>query len=690
MSYSRFLISIILGILFLIIEIISLPNYGPNWDEPVHFGRGQAILHYFLTGKKDYKDLSQKKDIRRSYYQSDGYTYAFFESQFNEKRQFVIGGGHPVLSDIFASIFNRVFYKTLNLIGDVESYHLYSITLASILVGVLYFLMSSIYGVFIGLLSVLALVLTPLFLGESRFNIKDIPEMIFYSFTILSFFRGIVKNNWQWIVLSSFLAGLAFSTKFNIIFGIFSIGIWLIYIFVGEISKKGWLVFFKMRWQIIITLFFYPIIPLIIYFGSWPILWKDPIGRFLYNLNYYKNIGTGGSPSEFNTLFRINTYAIQWILFSTPLIILMFASVGILSGILSKRNKSFFLLIIIWFFMPIVRVSMPSASIYGGVRQIIEYIPAMAILAGIGANQILNLLLVCFAVWKKKYFRNVTTKNVNFLLQVLLISLFIPITVKLFFLYPNESVYFNPLIGGFKGAATRNLPWWGNTLGSTYRQGVRWLNSNAEKNSKLGFIYELRSNIPQTDLRSDIEFSNQLRSGMQRKGEYIIGVTHESTQENAYHRKYLETVLNPIYTLDIEGISVLKIWKNDILHSKIEFQKTEEVISDPLVIKEKGNLIIDLKEQKKITKIVIHYPDKSTCSKPINGYFQHSLDRIKWKRETADFLFFPLANWFKTQPESGILQFLFAAEQARFIRLVILDKNSCLLEQPLKVEVSVI
>lgn len=676
----KLLLSLGVGILFLALGIADLPNYGPNWDEPVHFGRGQAILHYFLTGKKDYNDLSPRQALRRSYYQHDGYSYAFFEEKFSETKKFLAGTGHPVLSDIFAAAFNRVFYQVLNVVGDIESYHLYGVATAAILTGVLYFVTSSLYGSFVGLVSVLSLMLSPLFLGESRFNIKDVPEAVFYACTMLAFYQGIVKNNWKWIVLSSFFAGLAFSTKLNIVFAAVSAGIW---VFVG------WKKFFVSRKFVLLSFLCYPIVPLILYFGSWPMLWKDPINRFLYNLNYYQTIAkAGGSPAEFTTLLGFNTYALQWIVFSTPLVILGLASVGLCTGYFIKMNRPFFFLVLLWFVVPIIRVSLPGLVIYGGVRQIMEYLPAMAILAGIGADRVVTSLVRYFVSSFK--LKNNKKHIVTLALQGFIVFSFIPITLKIIQMYPNESIYFNPLIGGLKGAAARNIPGWGNSLGSTYRQGVRWLNANAEQGAKVGFLYELRSNIPVIDLRSDFEFSNQVRSAIQRKGEYIIGVTHHGTQESSYHRKYLERFLEPVYTVSVEGVPVLKIWKNDFEHSKPEYQKQEQLPANFLVYKENDNVIVDLQERRRVTKVSVQYPMTGSCTLPTNGYFQHSLDGIHWDRETADFSFFPLAYWFKTQPEPGVLQFLFAAEPAQFIKFVILDNNSCLMLQPLRVQMSIL
>ncbi|MDP3983026.1 MAG: hypothetical protein Q8Q65_03045, partial [bacterium] len=49
----------ILAVIYFTINLFTLSDYGVNWDEPVHFMRGQTFLRYMLEGKKDYADLPE-------------------------------------------------------------------------------------------------------------------------------------------------------------------------------------------------------------------------------------------------------------------------------------------------------------------------------------------------------------------------------------------------------------------------------------------------------------------------------------------------------------------------------------------------------------------------------------------------------------------------------------------------------
>lgn len=671
----KILIGFIVFCIVFFASLFTISDYSANWDEAaVHFARGQAILNYLVTGKKDFSNL-QNSVIKKSYYQSESLTYNFFEKGF-EKGGVSIGIGHPPLSNIFAAVFNTVFYRWFNVLGDVEAYHLYSVFLAALLIAVVFYFVATEYSLFSGIIAALSLEFYPLFLGESRYNTKDIPEAVFFSFSVLCLYKAIASNSIRWVFFSSIFTAFAFGTKFNIIFLPLIIMPWIIIYFIAELKKLKFKQFLKLRNKLFFSFLLYPIVGILIFLLAWPNLWADPIERFSYIIDYYKSIGVNSSfDPRFLTFFRFNTYAVQWILFTTPIPVLVLSALGFIVSLcrfLAKKDK-ISILIVLWFAVPIIRVSVPDANIYGGVRQIMEYIPAMAVLSGIGAGYLVKIL-------SKRFIKNLIA------LQIIVIVAFVPIILKMISMHPNESVYFNSIIGGLKGAKEKNISGWGVSLGSTYRQGAAWLNSNAEKNAKVAFVFELGGNMPKIDLRPDITLYNQVRSGMKREGEYAIGLTHDGTLENLYYRRYLERFLNPVYELKVDDVPILKIWKNDERHTKPQYLKKEQKVADLSYSEENGNIIVDLKTITEITRIETHY-GSTNCTKPTNGYFQISKDGKSWITLPGTFTFFYFAAWFKTQPEEGKLNFLFAADPARFIRLIINDNNSCLLLHKLGITV---
>lgn len=549
-------IALIVFLIYLTIHVVLLSQYGLNWDEPIHYMRGQIFLRFFLTGKKDYQDLPKlrihfpKNDFtpmppsvdyeddsqfRRSIYQYDQepykLTYTYFVTDDNE-------AGHPPLSDIIAALFNMVFYQKFGWLGDIESYHLFIVFVSSLLVASVFLFTATLYGIFSGVVAALVLTLYPLFFAEQHFNIKDPVETVFYSLTLMSFFWAVTRKNQKFLIASSLFFGLALSTKFNILFALLTMLPWtLVY---------NWRKVRSLR----IGFLLYPCIAASMLFATWPYLWDDPIGKLGRVIGFYRTIGATQYQVTTLTIFGINTYALQWILFSTPLVALALFCIGLYYTFVHARHEkhksTFFILL--WLLVPVLRVSMPGAGIYGGLRQIMEFIPALAILSGIGAMYLA----------RKRWF-----------LQLVVILSFIPIALKIISIHPNQNVYMNPLTGGLKGAKERDFPDWGVTLGSVYQQGMDWLNENAEPNANISLVRGLLSNIPRIKIRQDLNFGHAYWSGEKKEGEYLLELIDYYWIRDIplEKRTYLETLV-PVYEVNVDSVSILTIWKNDKEHSR--------------------------------------------------------------------------------------------------------------------------
>src|SRR5258708_3762551 len=228
-------IAIILGAVFFIAGLLTIKDYGINWDTINHLTRGQAYLHYFLTGNKSYSDLpkfvSYFQDPTkilpmttqiRSFYQNS-------EADFKWMMQYD-GYGHPPLSDILSSFFNLLLFQKLRLINDIDAYHVYGVFLSACLISLGFYWVSKLYGKVSGIITALTLALYPLFWSESHFNTeKDVPETVYWSFFIFAFWKGVTEKKIKWILLSGVFFGLALGTKFNILFACLVILPWFVF-----------------------------------------------------------------------------------------------------------------------------------------------------------------------------------------------------------------------------------------------------------------------------------------------------------------------------------------------------------------------------------------------------------------------------------------------------------------------------
>lgn len=644
---STFFLSIACSFIFFIIALVTLKDYGTSWDETLHFSRGQVYLNYFLTGKKEYDQTNPRK----SFYQLDYQSGDFF---FNDV-------GHPPLNGIFAALFNRIFYQKLNLFSDIHSYHLFNILVSSFLVFVVVFFAAETLGIFSAIIVFLALTTYPLFFAESHFNVKDPAETFFYTATMFSVYLAFKYKRYKLVLLSGLFFGFGMGIKFNILFLPI---IFLIYLTLEYRSR--FFSFFKDK-KFCISIITAFTIAVTIFFISWPLLWNNIPNGLFDVFKYYEHIGTGTNyqPKEYYFL-GFNLFPLLWIVFTTPPVVLVLTLVGLISSLFVR--KDFLLLWCLWFIIPILRVSFPSASIYGGSRQIMEFLPAMCLLSAMGGWQIVHLIK-----------RSCLKKIAQFILTCLFIW---PIFI-LVKMHPNQNVYFNSIIGGLSGAKKVNFPSSGNSYGNAYLQGINWINKNAPLGSKVALIQGTETNTPIILFRDDIKLRNAYWSGLGREGEYLMDLTFNDTGKAFYYTwEYVDKFLEPVHEVRVDGVPILKIWKNDLGHTKTEYRDlSENRFRGKVDLSSVDNkLIITLAKAVNILQVKLNFNPEKKCQLLSQTVLDTSLDGINWQRG-QDVLPFPqLHN--KTNLNGNSLTVYFALREARFIRFLFNSKDSCGLENP--------
>lgn len=705
-NFHDIVLILVVPILFLIIGTWTIKDYGFNWDEPYHFMRGQAYLHFLMTGEKDYSSLEkyprlssgcpdwakgycdispggatdtvlsinkaptygeeterlqEGRDTKRSFYQHDIYT-------FNEIIN--VDEGHPPASDILSSFTNYIFYQKLGIVGDLESYHLFEVFSAFLLVVAVAFIVYKEFGILPSIVSSTFIASYPLFFAESHFNIKDPVLTSFYGITIILFYLGVKQKKMWNILMSGVFLGLATGVKFNTVFLPFILIPWFLYFFIVQYlsrkTKKQKKDFVRSYIFIIGVVLFMPLLAFFVFYSLWPFLWTDTVVHLMEIVTFYKSIGTG-TPGEMLNYIKNgwNTYPIIWIIYTTPIPILLFSILGFFKSLkLIFQKSDFSVLVLLWLFIPILRVSWPGSSLYGGVRQIMEYIPALAILAGIGVFALIEYV---------KKFR----KNNKLLLIISYIAIFVSLTFTVYDvakIHPNENVYFNQLIGGLSGARDKDVPYWGNTYGNVYMQGVKWLNENAEPNAKLGLAVTTMGNLPKLQLRADIDFYNGHWSGKNREGEYLIELDFNWMFRRFYSFQYMEVFLEPVYVVEVDGVPLLKIWKNDIEHTRDGYEK-EQMYKFKEIQKIPNGLFIDIGQGISFTRVDVSH-SSFLCEQVNSGYISTSLDGVNWERDPEG-LIAQVPPVVKDFNDNNFV-YLSPAKQTRYIKIEGLDDNSCL------------
>lgn len=633
----------IIPLTFLLIGIITLSDYGISWDEPIHFTRGQAYFRYITTGEVNYDNLKGTK----SYFQSDVQNGSYF---------LVDDGGHPPINDILSAFTNYIFYQKLHVLGDIESHHLFNLLTSTSLILLIGIFANKAYGPITAIFSQLFLAAYPLFFAESRFNIKDPPQTFFYALSIYLIWKALNTKNTKLVLAAAVASGFALGIKFNILFLPIIIFPYLFFRYRDKLAKNlKQLARSNKRWVIAFLIF--PFISFFILFAFWPHLWQDPIANLISVFKYYQEIGTGTDYQTAYLVFgRFNLFPVYWILITTPPVILIFTIIGIFFALKNRIKEKTAILWLLWFLMPIARVTIPGASVYGGVRQIMEFLPGMALVAGIGAGKVFD-----------KARR--PTKIAIFAMATGLLM------VPLIKFHPNQNVYFNSLVGGLPGAKDKNIPYWGNSFGNAYYQAVKWINEKAEKGAKIALIQGTMPNIPKIQLREDIDFSNLNWSGIFRKGEYLVELTHnDPIRLYPYGWEYIEKFLIPVHEVSVDGVALATVWKNDLENTHEELQKKEKkAILKPRNID--GSLMVDIGKEEVVTRFFIGYQEHLGCSETKASVFL-SKDGESWVQEKDTV---PIQQVTNEEPIENTAPFFVAGKSARYIKIVPHGNNSCLL-----------
>lgn len=640
------IIALIFACVFFAVGLSTLSHYGISWDDPAHFIRGKAYLTYFLS-----PFFGNNPQLpRRSMYQLPTMTAEYW--RFNDS-------GHPPLNGIVFAAANTIFYEVSGVLGDIEAYSVFGVFLSSLLMGILVWFAIREIGVLAGIVSGLSLFFYPIFLAETHFNVKDPPLTAFFSLSLIAFYYAVKNISWKLLLVFGMVLGFAFGTKLNSAFLPVIAGIWFLYYWlIQEHDKRknffGLMALFPLAGIIAVFLFFL----------SWPFLWTAPVEHLKKILGYYVSIGTYQPYQPEYLFYGFNSYPLVWIGLTTPLVTLILGSLGFIAALVHSIKRRFPLgtLLILWITIPIVRASMPGTSIYGGARLLMEYIPALCLLAGYGVHFMLQRLK---GMWRV-------------MLLLFMFAGFIMTGVKLIRIHPNETLYVNELIGGLRGAYAYKIPSAGEDLGNVYRQGAEWLNKHAEQGARLTLVHRGTSALPRPFLRSDIVFDDSAWSGYAHSGEYIMEATSIDFDTLRYFEPaFLERFLKPVHEVRVDGARVLTIWKNDPDHMK-PGHRPWQMVEAPFEL-EGHDLIIRLPREVFITKLELSF-GSNQCVPPGTVRIGTSTDGDTWY--SPYFLITQMGDGGRSYTlKNTSLTYMFPEDKASLIGLFTEEANVCLITQ---------
>ncbi len=565
----------VFGLLFAGLGIATLSGYGVMWDCWEMY-TGDRNLQFLLSWDSDYLDYT--KPMPMPIYDERPDHPDFY-------RITMAGRHNPAIHDpwhiwpvgpLSSSITKHVFFGWLGVLDPFEAHHLAPVLWALALLVALYFFVLRYAGRWEAVIAVVALAVYPRFWAHLHFNLKDIPSTVVFSLVIFSFYRGVLKERWGWVLLSAVLWGVGLATKGNALFLPFILIPWFGALAYTRYWRERRLPPRPMR----LVLFIYPVVGFAVMFLLWPFLLIEFPDHLVAHVRYLFLRAYQGS-NEWHWQPLVNAIV------TMPIAVLLLLPAGVwaLTRKSAKQTESpqlSGLLLGLWVGIPLLRVSVPKAEDFDVIRHWLEFVPAVCILAGLGGGALLRQLgklaeklsVQCgsgyhAAILEKLRGRLAFAERVPWLLPLLAVLLwFTPVISWNIRNHPHQLVFYNFAIGGLHGAQELGLPEATDYWGISHRQGCRWLNANAEPGALVLANIGDQTFVYTKDLwlRRDLHFRGvyQWQPGAtvdlihhHPGAVYLIYITRKGLYTEFFRE--LDKRHDPAYLIKVDGGIILKI-----------------------------------------------------------------------------------------------------------------------------------
>lgn len=438
-----------LAIFYLSLSFFIVEDYGITWDEPENFGVGHKYWHFMKTGHLEFLDRTPEYAGHPDFY----HRFRRFSPVF-----------HWPFTNILSAITCEVFFHQWGLLDPISAHHIIIPILTTLFILLLFFYGRRFWGEVTALISVVLILTYPRFWGHSFNNIKDIPELIFFSLTILFFALWVRKLNTYHYYMGWLFFGFAFATKMD---AVLIPPILLLWVFCSLSFKKLYQYFRDNLWRLLHLLggflvFFFVIFVSWLPFFSWP--WKQSRTILESIIRYIGMVGKEESISW-------NIYSFEQIFFLTPEITLILFFIGLVYTIFHLRRHSTYSLLLIWTGLPLIRHCLPGANHYDGMRHFIIFLVPAMIIAALGVKAIGEIAFKRLGAQKA------------FIMVTIVFLIFAQNGIALIQTHPYQTTYFNHLIGGLWGAQKRDFPYSCDYWLNSFKDAARWLDQNAKQGS---------------------------------------------------------------------------------------------------------------------------------------------------------------------------------------------------------------
>jgi 4-amino-4-deoxy-L-arabinose transferase-like glycosyltransferase len=454
-KHAVFLVFALFSLVFFLVNLSTIDDYGYFGDEAWGYGFSGAILNYLKTGQNF----------------MEGYSDTPY---------------HGALPYVFGNIFHTFLGERLGM-GVPASFRVFPLICYSLTLFVVFLFGYELFGLKAGICAFFMQAINPIYLSHSFNHHYDMGLSFFFLLTCYFFYKSFIQGKKVFIFLTALSFALGFSCKFTIALFFPCVILFLVFLFFFKRSyffEKVRLAKSNLRWWLAF--------PFLVGFLSvlfYPWLWSAPLTNLLRLYLYYGKYPFPGSVLFFGKNFinganMPHYYMITQLIVQLPVIVLLLFSSSvffIFSKLVRRSDEAVFLPVIFFVFSALFM------SVGVGVFKTVHFVyvvPFIALICGFAFSEILQL----FSGQKKK----------NFFIAVVCILVFVAF-FNLFSLFPLESSYYNFLVGGTEES-------FGNFNHVSYSEGnalvIDWVNSNVERGASVYLIGNFDSKF--SVFRSDI------------------------------------------------------------------------------------------------------------------------------------------------------------------------------------------
>jgi|GEM_PF-2170569 len=422
---------------YLFAALFLVRDYGMNPDSQKNFREGEMNLNYILTGQVDEFILE---------WQMHG-TYIFMAADLSK----------------------RLLCDRLHLYDATAARHIILPFMTAFFLVFLFYFVRRHWDALHGLAAVGVLLTFPYFWGHSFNNLKDMPLLIFFSLSIMSFVQWTATRALRYFYGFFILWGCALAIKTYAFYIPVLLIVWMLVRPKGR-EAKGRLFRRGLILHAIAGLSMTAVIVLVLYA---PAFWG--VGNKLSFLGtwheHVRHISWGHS-----TPYNLNSFV--QVFFRTPLLVLIFALIGLIEAVKECRRFPLYSLLLIWLFVPLAIPCFPRTLIYhNGMRLFMVFLVPFCLLSAVGIARFARFLAKRLKANAKMLFAAAVSLTIGTSLWGVVST------------HPYQTTFFNALAGGLKGAQKKNIAdSWDYWLNS-YREAERWISRFGAPDARVVGLY---------------------------------------------------------------------------------------------------------------------------------------------------------------------------------------------------------